>query len=69
MASHISVITWSRPRMTLVPRVIFSRSWPSRGDGGDAEVGASEVDADGEVGHGGQINRSALVIRDKAGRQ
>src|SRR5271165_5894082 len=29
MASHISLITWSRPRATLVPRVTFSRSCPS----------------------------------------
>ena len=29
MASHISPMTWSRPRATFTPRVIFSRSWPS----------------------------------------
>src|ERR1700689_5473167 len=29
MASHISPMTWSRPRASLVPSVTFSRSFPS----------------------------------------
>src|SRR5271168_31472 len=29
MASHISSMTWSRPRASLVPSVTFSRSFPS----------------------------------------
>ena len=32
---------------------------PGGADGGDAQVGAAEVDSDGEIGHGGEVIRTA----------
>ena len=34
----------------------FLEELPVAADGGDAKVGATEIDTDGEIGHGGRLS-------------
>jgi len=69
MASHISLMTWSRPRATLVPSVTFSRSWPSLLTAAMRRLVPAEIDSDGEIRHAGEDYQNcrgagALLIDD-----